>query len=435
MSAPVVTVNVRNLAVGGEGVGEVTTQTNGSDLLGITAFVPYTAIGEVVTARVQERKKNYLRAQLLEVERSSVERVSPRCDYYFHCGGCELQHISYEEQLRAKQQMIIGALRAARLESGVVNCVEAVIPSRPYGYRRRISLHIDSSGRVGFYRAQSRSVVAITSCVVAVTEINEALSEIQNFGKDLCGKISSLQLEADDDGVVVVLKSPYDLTGTDIKFILACAKNYFANVILLAGDKEVGGFGRQILALPLNEAGSILLHVPAGSFSQVNTEINQQLIRDICDRVRSGTVRHVLDLYAGAGNFSIPLGRAGSSVTAVETDKRLVSLGRDNANRYSLGSKVEFVNLSVEKFIGEARKQGADVIVADPPRNGLGNLVRDFDFGKLFFLVSCQLPSFVRDLRGLIDSGWKVETIRPYDMFAQTSYLETLAVLVRNDAK
>lgn len=431
MASPVVTVNVRNLAVGGDGVGEVVTQANGSDLLGITAFVPYTAIGEVVTARVQERKKNYLRAHLIEIERASPERVEPWCQYYSTCGGCELQHMSYEAQCNAKHAMVVGALRAARLESAVIASVRPVVAGNAYRYRRRVTLHVDSSGRVGFYRSQSRSVVAIDQCVVAVGAINEHLQNIQAFGKEVAGRISSILLEADDDGVVAVLKSPYDLTTTDIKAILASAKQYFANAILFAGDREIGGFGRQILALPLNEIGSILLHVPAGSFSQVNSEINQRVIKDVVERVRGRTIAHVLDLYAGAGNFSIPLGRAGSSITAVEVDKRLVSLGRDNASRYSLDTKVEFANVSVEKFLAEEMNRRADIIVADPPRNGLGPLVKELTFGKLLFLVSCQLPSFVRDVRGLLDNGWRVESITPYDMFSQTSYLETVAVLTR----
>ncbi len=449
-----VTIQIRNLAFGGAGVGEVVAQHDGhTDLLGITAFVPYAIIGEYVRARVTERKDRHVQAQLISVEESTQERVTPRCSIFTICGGCELQHIDYEAQLGQKREMIRGALRAARLPTAIIDAVEPVERSESYGFRRRISLHIDSSGNVGFYRNSSRSVVPVSECPVAVPAINELLPNIQEFGRAVEGKISSVLLEADEVGVIAVLKSPYDLSRPAVQTISTAAKKHFPSAIIFSGVQEVDGFGRQILELPITPRGTIKLRVPAGFFSQVNGDINQKLVARAMELAGNVHQQRVLDLYAGAGNFALPFAKAGGRVTAVECDKRLVALGRENATQHGLQRSLEFCELSVEKYLtltsavrGKEKSgkdsgvktapekmntEKIDLIIADPPRSGLGTLLNSLPVADRFLLISCQLPSFVRDIRGLVENGYNVKTIVPFDMFAQTSYVEILALLER----
>lgn len=426
-----VQVNIRRLAVGGAGVGEVVSQSDGGDsLLGITAFVPFTARGEKVLARVTEKKERYLKAELLEVQSPSNARIQAPCPYYQTCGGCELQHISYESELAAKQEMIQGALRAAKLGTEVLSALQTIVPGDEYAYRRRISLHIDHGGRIGFYRENSRSVVPIDECLVAVPEINEALSAVKELGPILQQKATSLLLEVDSSGLIVVIKSPYALAAPEQKKILEAAKKHFANVSLLVGGEEVGGFGRQILEMPLNQAGTLNLQVPAGSFSQVNWGINLKLISEVLEDASDFAGAKVFDLYAGAGNFALPLARNGMKVTAVESDSRLVNLGRQNAKRYQCESRLEYHGAKVEDFLKARRKRGeVALVVADPPRSGLGKLVPALQFSDRLHLVSCHLPSFVRDIKAFLQLGWRVEKIQAFDMFAQTSHVELLGIL------
>jgi len=433
-NATEISVHIRSLAVGGAGVGEVTAQNDGrSDLLGITAFVPFTAVGERVSARIVQRKDRYLQAQLLNVEQPSLARVTPPCKIFTQCGGCELQHIDYASQLRLKHEMILGALRAGKLASADLEKLAPVVPGDPYGYRRRISLHVDQAGKIGFYRESSRSVVATDECPVAVEDINELLKVIPDFGREIRGKISSLLLESDDAGVVAVLKSPYAMSPAEARGILDTAKKYFPNAMLLAADKELGGYGRQILELPLNDRGTVTLRVPAGYFSQVNSRINSLLVSRAVDLLDLRFGETVFDLYAGAGNFSLPLARAGAKVTAVECDPRLVSLGKENAARYGLQKNLEFIELSVEKFLDRQQKnrETPGVLLADPPRSGLGPICASLPPSERLMLVSCHLPSFVRDSKNLTERGWELQQIIPFDMFAQTSYVEILSLFRR----
>lgn len=434
---PRVRVNIRNIAVGGAGVGEVVSQVNGgSDLLGITAFVPYTAPGELVIADVVEQKDRYLSAELVEIEHPSEFRVKPRCPVYMQCGGCELQHMAYDAQLRAKHEMIRTGLRAAKLGQAVIDSVFPVHPSDSYEYRRRISLHIDARGNVGFYRTGSRVVVPIADCPIAVPSLRELLPSVAKLGSAVQGKISSLLLEADDTGVVAVLKAPYDLTIAERKFVLDVARSHFQNAVVMVGDKEVSGFGRGVLDLPLGPGNSLTVRVPAGGFSQVNSAINQVLVGAAVESARAANTTRALDLYAGAGNFSLPLARSGIRVTAVESVPSLVTLGRQSAERLGITKFLDFRQSSVEKFLSEdARKIDAQTAIADPPRSGLGRMVPVISAVsslKTMLLVSCHLPSFFRDVRNLVEAGWNVERIAPFDMFAQTSYVEVLTVLRRS---
>ena len=242
-----VTVNIRNLAVGGDGVGEVIEQSDGGDeLLGITAFVPYSSIGEVVSARVIQRKDRYVKTELVAVEEQSPARVEPRCAYYMQCGGCDLQHVSYKEQLEAKQRMIEGALKAAKFTTKELESLREIVPGEEYGFRRRVTLHVDASGRIGFYRSQSRSVVTIDACPVATTAVEEALQHVEELGPILKGQVSSVTLESDNSGVVAVLGAPYAMSEATARSIVEQVRAYFPNVALQASGKRTSWYWQNL---------------------------------------------------------------------------------------------------------------------------------------------------------------------------------------------
>ncbi|MCC6954468.1 MAG: 23S rRNA (uracil(1939)-C(5))-methyltransferase RlmD [Deltaproteobacteria bacterium] len=427
-----VTVRSRQLAFGGDAVGEVTESPSNSELLGITAFVPFVVPGETVRVRVTEEKKRYLRGDLLDVLTPSEDRTEPTCKVFGSCGGCELQHIRYERQLELKREMIRGSLAAARLGMDVLDAVQPIIPSAPYNYRRRVSLHVDSRGTVGFYRANTRSVVMTDRCPISVDAINDVFPGAREFGAEVGGRITSIQLEADQNGVIAVLKTPSDLQTREREGILQKARKHFDSAVLMSGNREVGGFGRQILELPLNESRTLLFTIPAGYFSQVNWEVNLELVRYVAEQSAVVHGQDVLDLYSGAGNFSLPLAKLGGKVVGVEVDTRLVALGRQMVSKYRLERQLTFVEGSVEAFLkSDKRQKRYDVIVADPPRSGLGGASELLPDSERFVLISCHLPSLVRDLKQLQELGYEATSIQPFDMFAQTSYTEVVAVFRR----
>ena len=427
-SSAEVRVNIRSLAVGGAGVGEVIAQIGDNDeLLGITAFVPGAAPGEQVRARVEKLRPRYLDAELLSVEVSSKERVTPECPHFGVCGGCELQHMSYASQVQAKYDMIKNSLQAARLDSDTISELRPLVLAKPFNYRRRLTLHLDQNGRVGFYRAKSRSIVPINSCEIGDKKFVEILSSIQSFSHAVHGLINQVVLEADSNNVIAVLKSPYGLGKKEISKVLDEARKHFENAILFSDNQEVGCFGVSFLEYSVNAGSTVHFQLPADAFSQVNWEINTSLIELVLSFSEVSKGLNVLDLYSGAGNFALPLAKAGAEVLAIELNQKLVSFGIKNAKKNSLERQVEFRTQDVAKFLQKDKTGGFDVVVADPPRAGLGGLVKYIDAKKVL-LVSCHLPSMVRDTKALVEKGYEVQAIQPFDMFAQTSHLEILTV-------
>lgn len=422
-----VTVRVRALAVGGAGVGDVVASNADEALIGIRAFVPFTSPGDVVTAKITERKERFIEAKLLWVLEGSPERTSPECEYFGRCGGCDLQHMQYESQLKHKREMVEGALKAGRLPEDVWTRVDPVVPGPPYGYRRRVTLHVDRQGKVGFYERGSRTVVSISHCPISVPGINEVLAILSTLTAPRIP--GTLHLEAGASAVAAVYKVPEMLTKQQILELEGFLKQLASHGRVMMKGKEGASYGSQTLTLPmLGEE----ISVPAGSFSQVNWEVNQKLVEYVRGIVEKGG-DSVHDLYAGAGNFGLTFARMGKRILAVELDRSLASTGEEQASQLRLKDNVSFKAMSVEQFLSTKGEDCmADIIVADPPRSGLGEVAKLLNYSGRLVLITCHLPSGVRDIRNLVEQGWKVESIRPFDMFSQTSYLETVTYLTRN---
>jgi 23S rRNA (uracil1939-C5)-methyltransferase len=165
----------------------------------------------------------------------------------------------------------------------------------------------------------------------------------------------------------------------------------------------------------------------------VNWTVNQKLVERLVYYAETGPSKKILDLYAGAGNFSLPLASAGANVTAVECDEKLIRAGRQSAANLSVGS-LEFIQASVEQYFKADGKSSWDVVIADPPRSGLGGLAGSVPKASKLILVYCHLPSFIRDLKVILNSGWKLVSIEPFDMFSKTSYVEVLAIFDRDQS-
>lgn len=328
-----VEVNIRSIASGGAGVGAVYSQNDELDnLVGIAAFVPYTIPGEAVNARVMLKKKNHIETELVSINSAAKSRVAPQCKHFMKCGGCELQHISTLGQIASKYEMISSAMKAARLDPSPL---APIAVSKPYFYRRRIALHINSSGTIGFYRPRSRSIVSLEHCPISDEKINALLGKTKELAKELKGKISTLLLEADDKGVIAVLKSPYSLSPQEIRLCMSAAKQHFSAAQLFVSEERIAQYGREYLELAAFPGSTLTLRFPPGGFSQVNWAINQSLIKRAVQALENTTAT-VYDLYAGAGNFALPLAKHGMKVVAVECNSDLVRLGNENAQIHGL---------------------------------------------------------------------------------------------------
>jgi len=427
-----VNIRLRSIAVGGDAVGEVKSiSAQDNELLGITAFVPFGIPGEEVSAVITEKRPKFIKAQITEIIESSPDRVEPLCKFYKECGGCELQHIDYASQLRFKKEMVIGALRSSKLPLSILNKVPDLISSVPYYYRRRIHLHLNAQGHVGFYQASSRTIVQIDSCVIADKALQSSIVELRKISKLIAGKINSVHLETSENKVVSSFVAPYELSNAEIKLVAESIRSSFGDFVIISAGKNVWNEGQSSQRLPLTKSNSVYIRIPSGGFSQVNWGMNLNLISSVTNFFLNKDLSRIFDLYAGAGNFALALAKDNHQVTAVETEPKLVSLAREVAKDQGFLKNITYHELSVDKFVKNLNllKNEKVGVIADPPRSGLGVLTNSLKFADCIALVSCHLPSFVRDLKSFIDLGYELEKIELFDMFPQTTYLESVAFL------
>jgi 23S rRNA (uracil1939-C5)-methyltransferase len=421
-------VTITGIAVGGKGIG-IVTEADDPSLVGIKAFLPLTAPGDIVSAAIIERKSSYVEAETLSLIKASPERVSPPCTLYGECGGCELQHIAYPAQLQVKSQMIEGAFRAARAGDLVAGRILEVRPGSPFGYRRRFSLHIGKDGSVGLYRRRSREVLPLLDCPVATSPIRGILPALRGIGKLLAGKPASLMAESDENSVGLSVRFSDRPTQAIVQQAARELEQVVSDWRIFDGHRELAAGGRTRFELPV--AGATV-GVSLGAFSQGNWPVNQQIVARVVDLARGFCSANALDLYAGAGNFTIPLAAVAQAITMVEVVPQLSQSGADQVAALGLQAQIKQVNASVESFLrGKEASSSYDFIVADPPRSGLGETAGRLPAAKGLALISCHLPSCVRDVKCLSENGWKLRSIEPFDMFPQTAYLEILSVFVR----
>ncbi len=413
----IVQVKIDALAFGGAGIGTV---SKGSEQqVGKKAFVPYVVPGELVEGVVIDEKPRYLQVRLINVLEDSPNRRHPPCPVFGECGGCALQHIDGESQRQEKlnllRQMVLKQAGVEPLHP--IELLGAQLPF--YHYRRRISLHLDEGGRIGFFKVGSGDLVCIQECLLASPPINQTLKILLAQPRCELVVVAGIVLEEHCQNVfaVIELKDKIAQRQAVINRLIELLRNQLCN-FQIRSRKEIlycqESFKRR--ALP---------SLPVGHFSQVNAEGNALLVGTVIENMRNDKVT---DLYAGAGNFSIPLAKNGKNVVAVEIDQKLVDYGRVLAESESVSDRLSFVRASTESFLKSNRL--TETVLLDPPRSGAVKVVSALNPSdtKELFYVSCNLPTLVRDLKVLHQKDFVLEKLIMIDMFPQTSYMETVAV-------
>ncbi len=379
---------------------------------GLTFFIRGAAPHEKVRVRVTETKKNYARAVVKEVLLASPVRRQPPCRYFGDCGGCQLQHLTYEAQLEAKKNFIRDALnRIGRLEW--TENIE-MRSAAEFGYRSRAQLKIEGAQqkRIGYYRASSHSVCDVEDCPILLPQLNDTLHTIRSLLKEesrnLPANLSEIEIAAGTDKVVIEpafdsrLQTPDSTLTTEV-------------------------------------AGAIYRH-SASSFFQVNALLLDEFVRAATAEV-SGNL--AIDLYAGVGLFTVQLAQKFREVIGVESNKQAVEFARQNIlnNRRkssSWGCKLPARSLIVCQYADVWLKDFAmrhagrpDLLLLDPPRGGAAECMDAIVLlnPRLIHYVSCDPTTLARDLKTLVAGGYKLNRVVGFDLFPQTYHVETIAFL------
>jgi 23S rRNA (uracil1939-C5)-methyltransferase len=409
-------VEITSLAAGGAGVGRL------SD--GMTVFVPRTVAGDLVRLADVKRHRRHALARLAEVVSAGPGRVDPPCDHFVtdRCGGCQWLHVAAEAQAAAKRRIVGDALRRiAKLDLPDPQLVPA---PRRLGYRSVITVTVRrQGGRVwaGFHDAfDPDRVFALEHCAIAREEV-QLLWEAIRVRLDVLppGDDVRLRLRVTEAGGLHLVVSGGERAFADGEPLAEAARA--AGLSLTVWWQPSGGAARRVGGEPGDAAET--------AFAQVNEEVARVLHDAAVAAAGEGLPRpsRVVDLYAGAGATALPLAAAGHDVTLVESDQRAVRRASELATRR--GIRLRAIAGRVEDHLALLRP--GDVVLANPPRTGLGKGVAarllECPPRRLVY-VSCDPATLARDLVRAGVTTDRIREVRAFDIFPQTSHVETMVV-------
>jgi 23S rRNA (uracil1939-C5)-methyltransferase len=388
-------VAIEKLVYGGDGLAHVGSQA---------VFTPLAAPGDFARIRIVECERNYARGVIEALLDPSPLRRTPPCQYFGACGGCQLQHLDYPAQLEAKVSFVRESLRRI----GAIEWDEEIRmrSSEEFGYRSRAEIKVarDENGRarIGYFRSGSREVCEVESCPILAPAANRELQRLHAESSLVPNDATRVYLTAGDDEVIVTPANGEDGRAAEFDSMGTAHQR-------IAGINY--GFGVR-------------------SFFQGNRLLVEDLIKEAVGEVSGG---FAVDLYAGVGLFSLQLAKTFEQVCAVEGNKTAANHGVENARLNGLNN-VRYEPISVEAWLKykSAEVPRPDFALLDPPRAGAGVQVIERLAAMAppaLTYVSCDPATLARDLRLLVDYGYRIDSITALDMFPQTFHVETVVRL------
>jgi len=426
-------LHIEKVVYGGNGLAHIAEGTEAG-----TVFVPFTLPQEVVEAQISEVHSGFAEAELERIVQPSINRVEPRCAHFGACGGCHYQHGSYQAQLRLKQQILQETLERASLASLPKIEVHA---AAPWEYRNRIRLRVtevDGTMRVGYLRRGSADFLPVKMCPIAAPVLwraAEALLKLSESSHRWITAVEEVELFTSPDQLTVqmtvfVRREPRGFSALCEDLQQQLPELAGAGVAVMEGEVR----GRKSLRIRAGStwgkdglsyiAGGESYWVSRGGFFQVNRHMINPLL-ELVTRDRTGYL--AWDLYAGVGLFSRGLAKNFNEVVAVEAAAEdLMRSFRGKGRRAVAATTLDFLRQAV------LQRERPDLVVMDPPRAGVGTaacaLLARVQPKEIVY-VSCDPVTLGRDLRVMVDSGYRLDELHMVDMFPQTFHQETVAVM------
>ena len=406
---------------------------------GKATFIHGALPGERVLFRYTARRRNRDEGEVVEVPQPSPNRVTPKCPHFGLCGGCSLQHLDPTAQIETKQQTLLDAF--TRL-GGVMP--EQILPpllnETPWGYRRKARLgvkRVPKKGRVlvGFRELGSNYIAELERCEVLHPRVGHALMDLSALIGTLSipHRIAQIEMAMDDERCVLILRNLDPLTEEDREKLRRFGREHGFIFYLQPGGPETVAPLEQTADLHylLPEFG-LNLHFEPGDFTQVNSEINRQMVSRAMALLQPERSERVLDLFCGVGNFTLPLATLAGEVTGVEGDTGLVARARANAERNGLKNVHFHVANLYESLEGEPwLKERFQKALLDPPRSGALEVLEwlpRLGVERIVY-VSCYPGTLARDAGELVRRhGYRLVSAGVMDMFPHTAHVESIAL-------
>lgn len=366
-------------------------------------FVKNTIPGEIVDVKITKEKKNYLEGQVINIIKKSKKRIKPICPYFTFCGGCQLMHLPYNEQLKYKQNKVEDIIHKFTDKSIKINNI--IECKNIYNYRNKATIHI--ANKIGFYKENTKELIDINSCFLVNNKINNTIKKLK-YNKL---KRDELIIRTNGKDTLIQYQNPKNI-------ILNEADNIIIKSKVIKGKNYI-----------IEKLNNLKFIVSPSSFFQINTEQTIVLYGKIKELANIKKSDNILDLYCGTGTIGLYLSKNCNKVLGVEINEEAIIDANKNKKLNNI-QNAEFVAGDAKKVIKKISFK-PDIIIVDPPRNGLfKTMIEDllnFNAKKIIY-VSCDPITLARDLKELMKK-YIVKTIQPIDMFPNTYHIENVVLL------
>lgn len=444
-------VTIKRIGINGEGIGYYKRQA---------VFIPGALVDEEVVAKCTRVAGGYAEAELIRVKKRSKMRRKPECEYFGVCGGCQLQHMQYPEQLKVKQDMVAQALeRYTNLDSATLDIRPTIGMENPFAYRNKAQMPVgydDDGIMVGFYAMNSRELVQIDNCPIQYDDINTAINnavdlldeyEIYAYSpktkKGTARHIVARQGRNTGELQVVFVFANEDFKhtsklGKELMKYVPAVKSVYVSINTEDGHEILG----EKLTLVAGQAtisdklGNLKFNLSPRAFFQLNPEQTVKLYNEVKKAAALTGKEKVVDAYCGVGTIGQWVADQAAEVRGVDITRQAIDDAKANAklnrlsNTYYAVGKAETI---VPKWANEGFKP--DVIIVDPPRTGMQKdlieMIKRVQPQTVVY-VSCNPSTLAKNLKDL-EVKYRVDYIQPVDMFPQTSHVESVVRLVRTD--
>ncbi len=388
-----------------------------------TIFIPNALVGETVEFNLTTIKKKYLEGELITIINSSEERIKPICPYFSECGGCDLMHTSYFNQLDYKQHKIKEIF--SKFTTIDTSIIDNIVPCDDiYNYRNKVTLQVND--KIGFYKKKTNEIVRINKCLISDDVINNIIEELNKLKpfdniKQIVIRASKFTNEM---MIAIYTKGIIDETK-----IIENLSEFVTSIVKYDNGYQVL-YGKPFITEKMNDLEFI---ISPSSFFQVNTKQAIKLYDKVLEMADLTGKEIIVDLYCGTGTIGLYLSRYCQKVIGVEVNEDAISDAIKNKELNNIDN-IEFISGDVTKIINKLEVI-PDIFVVDPPRSGLDdniiNNLKKYNPSKIIY-VSCDPITLARDLEKLRES-FDIKHIFPVDMFANTYHVECVSLLQRKN--
>jgi 23S rRNA (uracil-5-)-methyltransferase RumA len=444
------TLTIKRLGINGEGIGYFKKQV---------VFVDGALPDEVVVAKVTKVERNFATADLIQVRTASPDRVQPPCPIYDQCGGCQLQHLAYEAQLKQKKEHVIQAFeRYTPYTAQNLPVHDTIGMEHPWAYRNKAQLQVGRRGEqvlAGLYEAGSHRLIDLTDCAVQHPETNRVVQKAKEILKQLDIPIYH---ERKRTGVVrtIVTRVGFEtgelqlvlVTRTkeiprlqelilELRYALPEVKSIIQNIqphksSVIFGEESRVLWGAERIEERL---GDLSFSLSPRAFFQLNPEQTVKLYDQVKAYARLSGQEVVIDAYCGVGTIGLWLAKEARQVRGMDVIPEAIDDAKENARKSGIDNAVFEVG-KAEVLVPRWKKEGLaiDVMIVDPPRTGcdpkLLQTIIDSKPQRLIY-VSCNPSTLAKDCARLLEGGFAIKEVQPFDMFPHTSHVECVVLMSR----